>query len=101
MMSIRDTWFSDYDLSPDNVKAIEDRCKSARGRERELILMAAESVYPEIAQYLFFSLCTGRGYDNITKICDIPMGRKDFYGYRRKTIYEYNKYMMLDGHRIV
>lgn len=97
----RDTYFNGYGLTYNEVKKIEDKCKNAKGRELELLLLAAESAYAELAQYLFFSLTSGLGYDNISKICNIPIGRKDFYGYRRKTIYLYNRYMMLEGHVIV
>ena len=89
-MGTRDTYFNGYGLTYNEVKKIEDKCKNAKG-----------SAYAELAQYLFFSLTSGLGYDNISKICNIPIGRKDFYGYRRKTIYLYNRYMMLEGHVIV
>lgn len=100
-MGTRDTYFNGYGLTYNEVKKIEDKCKNAKGRELELLLLAAESAYAELAQYLFFSLTSGLGYDNISKICNIPIGRKDFYGYRRRTIYLYNSYMILEGHAIV
>ena len=52
----------------------------------------------QIAPYLFLNLTTGLGYD---RIGNIPMQRKDFQGYRRKTIETYNRYMILNGKRIV
>lgn len=52
----------------------------------------------QIAPYLFLNLTTGLGYD---RMGNIPMQRKDFQGYRRKTIETYNRYMMLNGKQIV
>ena len=52
----------------------------------------------QIAPYLFLNLTTGLGYD---RMGNIPMQRKDFQGYRRKTIETYNRYMILNGKQIV
>ena len=97
-MSIRETYFKDYGISADDVKKIVDYCKDATGYDQQLILQAAQEVYPAIASYLFFNLTTGVGYD---RMGNIPMQRKDFQGYRRKTIETYNRYMILNGKQIV
>lgn len=97
----RNTYLKDYGISKEEAKKIEEYCKKATGYEQVLILQAAQSVYPEIAQSLFVNLTTGLGYDNISKVYHIPMQRKDFQGYRRKTIETYNRYMMLNGKQIV
>lgn len=70
----------------------------ARDYDQRLILQAAQEVYPEIAPYLFLNLTTGLGYD---RMGNIQMQRKDFQGYRRKTIETYNRYMILNGKQIV
>lgn len=97
-MSIRDTYLANYGISTEDGKKIEAYCKTAEGYDQQLILQAAQEVYPEIAPYLFLNLTTGLGYD---RMGNIPMQRKDFQGYRRKTIETYNRYMMLNGKRIV
>ena len=94
-MTARDTYLKDYGISREEAKKIEEYCRKATGYEQDLILQAAQSVYPEIAQFLFVNLTTGIGYDNISKICHIPMQRKDFQGYRRKTIETYSRLMSL------
>ena len=76
------------------VTNIELYCRKAEGYEQGLILQSAQEVYKEIAPHLFFSLTTGRGYD---RIGNIAMQRKDFQGYRRKTIETYYRYMLLHG----
>lgn len=97
-MSVRDTFLKDYGISIEDGKKIVDYCKNASGYDQQLILQAAQEVYPEIAPYLFLNLTTGIGYD---RMGNIPMQRKDFQGYRRKTIETYNRYMILNGKQIV
>ena len=98
MGTARNTYMSDYGLSFDEAKKIVAYCRIATGYDQQLILQAAQEVYPEIAPYLFLNLTTGLGYD---RMGNIPMQRKDFQGYRRKTIETYNRYMMLNGKQIV
>ena len=97
-MSTRNKSLNDYGLSYDDGKKIVEYCKKAHGYDQQLILQAAQEVYPEIASYLFTNLTTGLGYD---RMGNITMQRKDFQGYRRKTIETYNRYMMLNGKQIV
>lgn len=97
-MSVRDTYLKDYGINEDDSKKIISFCRSAIGYDQQLILQAAQEVYPEIAPYLFLNLTTGLGYD---RMGNIPMQRKDFQGYRRKTIETYNRYMILNGKQIV
>lgn len=97
-MSVRDTYLKDYGITDSDAKKIVSFCCSATGYDQQLILQAAQEVYPEIAPYLFANLTTGLGYD---RMGNIPMQRKDFQGYRRKTIETYNRYMMLNGKQIV
>lgn len=93
-MSARDTYLKDYGITQEQGRNIELYCRGATGYDQELILLAAQEVYPEIAKYLFYSLTTGKGYD---RIGGIPMQRKDFQGYRRKAIETYYRMMLLHG----
>lgn len=97
-MSARNTYLKDYGFTEQDIKKIIHFCKSATGYDQQLILQAAQEVYPEIAPFLFMNLTTGLGYD---RMGNIPMQRKDFQGYRRKTIETYNRYMILNGKQIV
>lgn len=54
-MSIRETYMSDYGLSSSDTDKIVKFCRSATGHDQEVILQAAQAVYPEIAPYLFLS----------------------------------------------
>lgn len=97
-MATRDTYLKDYGISHEDGKKIVEYCRTATGYDQQIILQAAQEVYPEIAPYLFLNLTTGLGYDRmgITMI-----QRKDFQGYRRKTIETYNRYMILNGKQIL
>ena len=98
MGTARNMSIKDYGITYEEGKKIEQYCKKARDYDQQLILRAAQEVYPEIAPYLFLNLTTGLGYD---RMGNIPMQRKDFQGYRRKTIETYNRYMILNGKQIV
>ena len=98
MGTARNMSIKDYGITYEEGKKIEQYCKKARDYDQQLILQAAQEVYPEIAPYLFLNLTTGLGYD---RMGNIPMQRKDFQGYRRKTIETYNRYMLLNGKQIV
>ena len=100
-MSARDRYLKDYGLTYAEGKKIVEYCKNARDYDQVLILQAAQKVKPEIAHLLFMNLTTGIGYDNISKRYHVPMQRKDFQGYRRQTIEEYNRIMKLVGKNIV
>lgn len=97
-MSVRETYMKDYGLNVADTNKILSYCLSATGYDQRLILEAAQEVYPEIAPYLFLNLTTGLGYDGMRITF---MQRKDFQGYRRKTIETYNRYMILNGKQIV
>lgn len=94
-MSARDRYLKDYGLTYAEGKKIVEYCGNARGYDQVLLLQVAQKVKPEIAHLLFTNLTTGIGYDNISKKHYIPMQRKDFQGYRRQTIEEYNRMMLL------
>lgn len=97
-MSVRDTYLKDYGLSKEDVGKIIAYCRKAKGYEQRLLLEAAQDVYSEIAPYLFLNLTSGLGYDRMGITI---MQRKDFQGYRRKTIETYNRYMILNGKHII
>lgn len=96
MAAVRDTYLKDYGISSQQAESILKYCKSATGEDQKIILDAAQEVYPEIAKYLFYSLTTGKGYD---RMGDVPMQRKDFQGYRRKTIETIYRMMLLTDYK--
>ena len=49
-MSVRDTFLKDYGISREEGKKIVDYCKTASGYDQQLILQAAQEVYPDITE---------------------------------------------------
>ena len=97
MAAIRDTYMSDYGISADETQRLISFCRNADEKEKDIIRRISESVYPAIGKQLFWNLTTGIGYDNLSKIEPIRMQRKDFQGYRRKTLKELYDFMKENG----
>ena len=99
-MSIRSTLLKDYWISKELGDKIVAYCKNAHDYDQDLILQAAQKTCPEIASALFANLTLGIGSDRISQVQYIPMQRKDFQGYRRKTIDEFYRLLLLHGKEI-
>ena len=96
-MSIRGTFLKDYGISKELGDKIVSYCRNAHDYDQNLILQAAQKTCPEISSALFANLTLGIGYDRISQVQYIPMQRKDFQGYRRKTIEELYRLLLLHG----
>ena len=96
-MSIRNTFLKDYGISKELGDKIVSYCKNAHDYDQNLILQAAQKTCPEISSALFANLTLGIGYERISQVQNIPMQRKDFQGYRRKTIEELYRLLLLHG----
>ena len=83
---VRGRSMSDYGINHIEVDKLVKFCKEARGEDLVLLLRAAVFTNEDIAAELFTCLKLGIGYDVMYKKNWIPMQRKDFQGYRRKTL---------------
>ena len=97
MPSVRDAYLEDYGIDQEEGKKIVDLCKHLDGYQREALEESARNVCPDIADLLVVNLTTGTGYDKLSRKHNIPMQRKDFQGYRRKTIAEFYRKIRLLG----
>lgn len=97
MPSVRDAYLEDYGIGLEEGKAIVDMCKHLTGDQLNVLEESARNVCPDIANLLVVNLTTGIGYDKLSKKHSIPMQRKDFQGYRRKTIAEFYRKIRLLG----
>lgn len=86
MAAARNMYLKDYGISYRDEERILNLCRNSGYEIQKTVLQASNQVYPEIAVPLFVNLTTGIGYDMISKRYHIPMQRKDFQGYRRKTL---------------
>ena len=83
---IRERYMLDYGINHIEVDKLVKFCKEARGEDLVLLLQAAVLTNEDIAAELFTCLKLGIGYEVIYKKHWIPMQRKDFQGYSRKTL---------------
>lgn len=97
MATVRNTYMSDYGISKSENEKLLEYCRNADEAKKRTLLKIAERVYPEIAVQLFENLTTGIGYDNLCKREPIRMQRKDFQGYRRKTLKELYDFIKRTG----
>lgn len=86
MPSIRDTYMDDYGIFERETRDLEELCKTAQGKELMWVLESAQNANPLIASEIFANLTLGLGYDRLSQTSFIPMQRKDFQGYRRRTL---------------
>ena len=98
-MAVRDTYMKDYGISKQRREELENFCKNATGQKQELVLRMAQDSYSPIAAQLFASLTVGVGYDRQAKCQWLPMQRKDFQGYRRKTLKLIHDFLIMSEDR--
>ena len=87
-MRTRYMGYNDYNMDADDVKSIRHFCESieAGSDDDSALKKCCQLVNNDIAVQLYTSLAKGLSYDEIFKREYIPLGRNDFYGYRRKAI---------------
>lgn len=90
-MRIRDAAWKHYGITKRERNIVEKFCTNPCERDKEIILNVAKSVNPIIAKEIYNSLVLGQSYTKQTARKYIPLGEKDFYGYRRKVVYELYK----------
>lgn len=95
MTAVRDTYMRDYGIDHDTEQKILKYCKNARGEAQKEILMMVQMANKDLANYLFFNITTGIGYDNMSKIFYVPVQKKDFQGYRRLAIHKIYDWLRL------
>ena len=86
---------SDYGLTKEDEVLLYNLCTAKHKDIRRLVHTACEEANPQLAPYLEFSLKYGKSYDRVSlEYKWIPATIDDFYGYRRKAIY--NLYQLLN-----
>ena len=75
-----------YYISEEDEKKMLNECRRMRGNDQLELLKWCQNANNDLSGILFFSLITGIGYDYISKRYWIPIARKDFQGYRRKSL---------------
>ena len=83
-MRIRDRTWSDYGITRERLRELKNYCRCAI--DTSLIEEAAGRANKSIVKELVDSLTRGLSYSKLTINGYVPIGQKDFYGYRRYTL---------------
>lgn len=85
-MRTRDMYFTDYGISQEEVNEVLSICRKGDSEMHKLIIEACAWSNPDLQNELFYGIVKGVGYDDLCKVVHIPIGRGDYFGYRRKAI---------------
>lgn len=83
-MRIRDRTWSDYGITRERLRELKNYCHSAI--DTSLIEEAARRANKSIVKELVDSLTRGLSYSKLTINGYVPIGQKDFYGYKKYTL---------------
>lgn len=86
-MRTRKAGYSDYGISETESKELIRICRIADCQTELLLLKSAQESYAEYASSLFYSLRNNLSYEDVCANNYLHIGKGDFYGYRRKTLY--------------
>ena len=96
-MRIRDTTWKYYGMTKRERRIVDDFCTAPSNYNKHIINGAIKSVNPIIEKEIYNSLVHKQSYAKQNARNYIPIGEKDFYGYRRKVIHEiYKKITSMD-----
>lgn len=87
MPRTRDKKLADYFMSKEDEQAVMLYLKSSDAEKDFIIRQACRSANPEIENYLYLALAKKMSFEKISQTEHVPLDEKDFYGYRRKAIY--------------
>lgn len=85
-MRTRVAGYRDYGLKPEEAREIKKYCASSDFNEHQLLFTSAMSTNKELAADLYYSILKGLSYEDLDRICYMPIPKGDFYGYQRKVI---------------
>ena len=88
------TW-KDYGMSKKEKKIVEQFCTDPSSYN--LVIAAIDSTNKSISKELYNSIVHKQSYAKQTARNYVPIGEKDFYGYRRKAIYKIYSMVVLLG----
>ncbi len=96
-MRTRQKSYRHYGMGEEEKQRVFRFCQNPSESEKKIIMDAIERTNPQIAEHLYISLTKKKSYAELYKKSYIPIPEKDFYGYRRKAMYEIYDMMRLCG----
>ena len=96
-MRTRHKSYKDYGFEEGEEKQLKLRCRSQDLEEHDKFLLrqAAEKATPDLSKEVYDSITQNLSYDDLCCRNYVPIGRDDFYGYQRLTLYYYRNFLML------
>lgn len=85
-MLTREATYEDYGFLEEEDKKFNEFCRKLEMRDKILLLQCAAEVYPNVCDELYCCIVIGMSYDKMNKKNFVPLDRKDFYAYRKKTL---------------
>lgn len=87
-MRTREKSYKDYGLMKYELSVVREYCKNPGPEEQYVIRQAVRLANPDIEEELYNSLVYKQSYMAQAEKGYVPIGEKDFYGYRRKAIHK-------------
>ena len=79
--------YADYGMTGGRAKELLEECHA--GKHSEQVRTAAYKACPAAAEHIILSIMQNKAYDILEfdiRLGRIPVGRSDFYGFRRHTL---------------
>lgn len=86
-MRMRRTYYSHYGISEKEVKSWKQMFKNADKELETIMNKEAQKVNPFFKKEIFDSLRYNMSFEDLDKREYMPVGKEDFYGYQRATIF--------------
>ncbi len=86
-MKIRDTKFSDYDISRQEEIRLKKLCRKSDIKTTMALYLAAKIANSYLASAVFLSLKFGVSFERVDRLEYLYISKNDFYGYRRKALW--------------
>lgn len=95
-MLTRHKHLKDYGIPPEDIEKLNSMLRDFPVEYEEILTSAALSACPKgLAELMVYSILHQKGYDGMTLERYVPINRRDFYAYKRKTVAELYDQMRL------
>lgn len=97
-MRTREMSLADHGVFPGDEEKLRKYCRNMPVEDRLLLFQCAIRAAPGLEIAVYESITTDDGYRRQTKRGrQIPVKEDDFYGYQRKTLYEFYDWLRMTG----
>lgn len=86
-MRTRHLSMESYKMNDNDYTVLKRKCATAGAALEKVMFAAAKESNPDIADALFIALRNNLSYDKLCCKMYVPIGKDDFYGYLRRTMF--------------